>query len=432
VLKTILPLNLIMFLRFLGIFLVMPLISIYALEIDGATPLLVGFVIGGYAVTQALLQVPFGSLSDRIGRRGAILLGLIIFLIGSIVSAFATDIYTLIFGRLLQGAGAIGSVVSASVSDLVDESKRAKAMAIMGASIGLAFSLSMAFGSTLGAYVGVDNLFLLTGVFAIVSIYLLTKVREVPPVEIKYSSNSDFHPMRNSETLYYMISSAIQKGMMSLLFMLIPLLLVSKFGWDKAELWRIYVPAMILGFLSMPLAIIIGEKRNKPKTLFILSAGLFIAVSTLLIFSDDEVLFLIAVPLFFFAFNLIEPLIQSVVSKLSPVHQKGKVLGYTNSFAYSGTFVGGVLGGLLYDNIPLLGAILIGLSTIWFLWSFKMRNPIRKGTIYFKHRHFLEQKLERESFDFVDEWYINRSENLIAIRYQVDNWSEDEIREKLK
>jgi predicted MFS family arabinose efflux permease len=409
----------------------MPIVSIYAIELEDATPLLVGLMVGGYALTQAIFQVPFGSLSDRIGRKRTIFLGLLIFMIGSIVSASATDIYTLLFGRLLQGAGAIGSVVSASVSDLVDESKRAKAMAFIGISIALAFSISMATGSTLGVVFGVDNLFLLTALFAIVSMVILTKVIEVPKVEIKYSSSEKFHPLKDNQILYYMFSAGVQKGVMTALFMLIPLLFVERFSWDRADLWQVYLPAMVIGLLSMPLAIIFGEKRNKPKYLFLLSSTLFIAVSLIFVYSENEKLFLGGVVLFFFAFNVIEPLIQSVVSKLSPIHQKGVALGYTNSSAYFGTFLGGLLSGLLYENLPILGAIILVLATIWLLWTFKTENPRLKGTVLLPHRNYLQQRLEREDFEFVEEWYVNRSENLIAVRYFKDSWSEDKIRSEL-
>jgi len=152
--------------------LVLPVISVYALELEGATPLLVGIVVGGYALTQALFQVPFGSMSDKIGRKPTLLFGLLIFLVGSIICAYSTDIYMLMLGRFLQGAGAIGSVITAMISDLVSEEIRGKAMAIMGASIALSFALAMGLGPVLGAKYGVEFLFILTAVFAVFSDYL--------------------------------------------------------------------------------------------------------------------------------------------------------------------------------------------------------------------------------------------------------------------
>ena len=179
--KSVLPLSLIIALRFFGLFLVLPVISVYALSLEGATPTLVGIVIGGYALTQMLFQIPFGIMSDKFSRKGTIVFGLIIFAIGSLICALSTDIYTLIFGRFLQGAGSIGAVVTAMISDLVKEEQRPKAMALMGSFIGLAFALSMIAGPTIGAFAGVEWLFYITLFLALISIFLLIKKFPNPP-----------------------------------------------------------------------------------------------------------------------------------------------------------------------------------------------------------------------------------------------------------
>jgi predicted MFS family arabinose efflux permease len=433
--KKILPLNLIIFLRFFGIFLVLPLISIYATSLENSTPFLVGVVIGGYALTQAIFQVPFGVWSDRVGRRNVIIFGLFIFLIGSFIAYFATDIYTLILGRFLQGAGAIGSVVSASVSDVVREEERGKAMAFIGMSIALSFALSMIFGSTVGGYFGVDTLFLVTAIFTIIAIYIAFKIPHSGKIEIRYMKRSDERTLfQNSNILYLFLSSFVQKGMMIITFMTIPILLTTQFGWEKSDLWKLYIPAMVFGLFAMPVAIIFGEKKGKPKFVFLLSSTLFVLVSFMLTFGKSENLVVISLIIFFIAFNLIEPLIQSMVSKFSKVDEKGKALGYTNSFAYLGTFIGGTGAGIFlqFNSADILGYILIALSIFWFIWTLKIDNPVPKGNLYFKHSNFLVQKLERGDLDFVDEWYLNVSENLVVVKFDKERYSEEELRKRFE
>jgi predicted MFS family arabinose efflux permease len=217
--KKVFPLSAILSLRFLGLFLVLPVISIYAASMTDNL-LLVGIIVGGYALTQALFQVPFGVMSDKIGRKPTLLVGLIIFLIGSLIAAFATDIYTLMLGRFLQGAGAIGSVITAMISDLVEEEVRGKAMAIMGGTIALSFAIAMGLGPVVGASFGVDTLFIITAVLAILAMILLfTKVPTPPRIKHVYhktAKTSDI--LKDPNLLNMIIINAMQKGLMTVAF----------------------------------------------------------------------------------------------------------------------------------------------------------------------------------------------------------------------
>ena len=165
--KTVLPLSAILSLRFFGLFLVLPVLSAYALNLEGATPFLIGVIVGGYALTQAIFQLPFGVMSDKIGRKPTLLVGLVIFLVGSIICAVSTDIYTLMFGRFLQGAGAIGAVIPAMISDLVHEEQRGHAMALMGGTIAISFAAAMALGPVIAAFFGFSSLFWIAGALSI-------------------------------------------------------------------------------------------------------------------------------------------------------------------------------------------------------------------------------------------------------------------------
>jgi predicted MFS family arabinose efflux permease len=378
--KKVFPLSAILSLRFLGLFLVLPVISVYALELEGSTPFLVGIVVGGYALTQAIFQVPFGAMSDKIGRKPTLLVGLIIFLIGSIVCAYSSDIYTLMVGRFLQGAGAIGSVIAAMISDLVPEEARGKAMAIMGASIAVSFALAMGLGPVLGAKFGVESLFLLTALFAFLAMVILfTKVPTPPKIKHTYHASAKIMDiLKDPNLLNMIIINAMQKGLMTIAFVIIPIILTSDdFEWQKSDLYMAYMPAMVFGLVAMGPAAVFGEKHNRPKEIFLLSIALFIGSFLIIGLSASSTVFIIGVVMFFIAFNMMEPLVQSMVTKFAKVQQKGTALGIANSVAYFSTFVGGTLAGLLlgFGDRETMGISIAAVAALWFLWTLKLQNP---------------------------------------------------------
>ena len=275
------PLSAILSLRFFGLFLVLPVLSAYALTLQGATPLLIGVIVGGYALTQAIFQLPFGIMSDKIGRKPTLLVGLVIFLVGSIICAVSTDIYTLMFGRFLQGSGAIGAVIPAMISDLVHEEARGKAMALMGGSIAMSFAFAMGLGPVIASHYGISSLFWIAGVLSILSmIILFTKVPTPPRIHhIYHSTTTTADIIKDPNLLNMIIINGMQKGLMTVAFVLIPILLTQGeygFNWEKAELWKVYVPALIAGLVAMGPAAVFGEKYNKPKQIFLISIILFI------------------------------------------------------------------------------------------------------------------------------------------------------------
>ena len=351
--KTVLPLSSIIALRFLGLFIVLPVLSVYALQLEGANEILVGITIGGYALTQMLFQVPFGIISDKIGRKVTIAVGLVIFIVGSLVCAYATDIYTLMIGRFLQGSGAIGAVGTAMISDMVKEETRAKAMALMGGSIAASFALSMFLGPLIGGYYGADKLFLITAVLCVFALILLfTKVPNPPKITHSYGIDESKlrHILKDKDLMKMNVTNMLQKGLMTLAFLIIPILMLKEFGWEKHELWKAYLPAMIMGVLAMGPSAVFGEKKHKSKEMLMLGIILF-AISYLFMgYSNNVTLFILGTVVFFIGFNIHEPLMQSMASKYAKVHQKGAALGVFNSFGYIGTFLGGVLGGFLLKN----------------------------------------------------------------------------------
>jgi len=440
--KTIMPLNLIISLRFLGLFIVLPVISVYALNLPGSTPTLVGIIIGGYALTQMIFQVPFGIMSDKLGRKGTIITGLLLFGIGSIICALSTDGLMLLLGRLLQGAGAIGSVVTAMISDVVKEEQRPKAMAMMGGSIAVSFAIAMLAGPTIGTAFGIEALFWLTTAFAFGSIFILVKYVPNPPEVIHtYHNSNKFSFLINPELIKMNITNFLQKGMMTFAFMIIPIILTKTFGWELSELWKIYLPAMIAGVLAMGPAAILAEKKGKYKEVLLVGIVFFTLSYYLIGNSLTQTMFIAGIIIFFIGFNMHEPIMQSLTTKYVKVHEKGKVLGLFNSFGYLGTFVGGLIGGIylkeidgsFIESLHNIAYFIVIISVAWFVLILTLPNPLKKQNAYIDLNSLDKNKFSQlDELEGCDEWYINNTENIIIIKYDKDIVDEEKLIELLK
>jgi predicted MFS family arabinose efflux permease len=383
-----------------------------------------------------LFQIPFGVISDKLGRKGTIIMGLLLFAIGSIICAVSTDIYSLIFGRLLQGAGSIGAVVTAMISDLVKEEQRPKAMAIMGSSIAFAFAISMIAGPTIGALFGVQSLFYITLFLALASIFVLLKFVPNPPhITHTYKEKAKLGEILGNSNLIKMnITNFLQKGLMTFAFMIIPMTLIKHFDWQMSELWKVYLPAMIFGIVAMGPAAVIAEKKGKFKEILIVGIILF-AVSYLIIgFSSNATVFVIGVVIFFIGFNMHEPIMQSLASKFAKVHQRGLVLGIFTSAGYVGTFLGGLLGGAFYQSASMenLVVVIAGVCILWAILIVTMPNPAKKKFVYLNLDEYHLQNSSKLTNEAIEEWYINNTENIIAIKYDSDKISADEVKNLLK
>ena len=433
------PLNFIVALRFFGLFIVLPVLSVYALKMDGATPFLAGVTVGGYALTQAIFQVPFGLMSDKFGRKPVLFFGLIIFIIGSVVAAMSDNIYMLIMGRFLQGAGAIGSVVSAMIADLVKEEQRAHAMAIMGGTIALSFAVAMIVAPIVGGNWGIDKLFWLTAILSVMAIgVLFTSVPKPPKIVHSYAEDeSQFFDVFQDKALVRMyITFLFHSSIMTMAFFIIPIVMTHSvddggFGWDKAELWKVYFPAMIFGFIAMAPAAIYGEKHGKGKEIFMISVAIIFAAFMAMGFATTPWVFGLGVVLFFVGFNMFEPLLQSFVAKFAKVHQKGAALGVANTFAYTGIFFGGLLAGWVmqhYDRM-VLSMIVGAIAIVWFIWVYTMPNPNNRGNVYLPLDIFDREKVQALSeHEAVVETYVNETENIAVVKYDKDMIDEDEVR----
>ena len=433
------PLSFIVALRFFGLFIVLPVLSVYALQMEGATPFLAGLAVGGYAATQALFQVPFGIMSDKIGRKPVLFFGLVIFIVGSVIAAQADNIYMLLIGRFLQGAGAIGSVVSAMIADLVKEEERAHAMAIMGGTIAMSFAAAMIIAPVVGGNWGYDKLFWLTAILSVMALGILfTSVPKPPKIVHTYSeTESKFTEVFKDRALVRMyITFLFHSSIMTMAFFIIPLTMTTAvteggFGWEHSELWKVYFPAMIFGFLAMAPAAIYGEKHGKGKEIFMISVVVIFLGFIAMGLATSAWVFTVGVVLFFIGFNMFEPLLQSFVAKFAKVHQKGAALGVANTFAYTGIFMGGLLAGWLmqhYDR-AVLSMVVGGISIAWFAWVATMPSPNNRGNVYLPLDIFDREKVASlVDHDAIVESYVNETEQVAVVKYDKDMIDEDEVR----
>ena len=338
-------------LRMLGLFLILPVFSVHAEEIPGGGDLtLVGIAIGAYGLTQSLLQIAFGAASDRFGRKPVIIAGLVIFALGSFIAALAPDIYWVIAGRVVQGAGAISAAVTALAADLTREQHRTKVMAMIGSSIGLVFALSLVVAPVLYDFVGLGGLFTMTGALALAAILLVVYVVPNPPPP----AHHDMGPIPFSQIAFEPQLLRLNFGIFTLhlaqmsMFVVIPRALVNAAGLPLAEHWKVYLPALLFSFVLMIPAIIAAEKKNKTKPVF--NAAIALILLTQLgfaLFGEGIRSLAFFLFVFFVGFNILEASLPSMISRIAPPQSKGLALGIYNTTQAFGLAAGGALGGFL-------------------------------------------------------------------------------------
>jgi predicted MFS family arabinose efflux permease len=368
--------------RMAGLFMVLPVLMLYVDVLPGATPLLMGVALGIYGLTQALLQIPFGMLSDRVGRKPLIAFGLVLLIVGSIVAALAETIHGLILGRALQGAGAVAAVVLALTADLIAEERRTRAMAVIGLTIGLTFTGAMVLGPVIDRSFGLSGIFWLTAGLGALALALL--FFWVPkPVHVR--PHPDMVPMpgglrqvlRDAELMRLNLGAFILHMTLAANFLVLPVLLVSRLGLASAQHYQVYLPVLVLGFLLMIPAVIHAERHRAMKPVFLGAIVLLVGVQALLPFAQDWVWLGIALMLFFAAFNLLEATLPSLIAKTAPVAEKGAAMGLFSTSQFLGIFAGGMLGGLILTHAGSAGVFGLGLAAalVWLLVASAMAPP---------------------------------------------------------
>jgi len=370
-------------LRMLGLFLILPVFAVHARTIPGGDDMtLVGIALGAYGLTQAMFQIPFGMASDVFGRKRVIVIGLLLFALGSAVAALATDIWWVIGGRVLQGAGAISAAVTALAADMTREQHRTKVMAMIGSSIGLVFAVSLVAAPALYAAIGMAGIFWMTAAFAIGAIGLVTHV--VPPAPpLPAGPKPPFRDVLLDTQLLRLNLGIFTLHMVQMaMFVVVPGLLIRHGGLPLASHWKIYLPAVLASFVLMVPAIIIAEKRDKVQPVFVLAIGLLLVTLLVMWFGNTNFMVVAGGLLsFFVAFNILEAMLPSMISRIAPPRAKGAALGVYNTTQALGLFVGGALGGWLMKNFD-AGAVFMFDAAMVALWlaaaATMMQVPVRR------------------------------------------------------
>ncbi|WP_035572476.1 MFS transporter [Halomonas halocynthiae] len=361
--------------RMLGLFMVLPVLALYADELSGSTPLLIGLALGGYGLTQAVLQIPFGLLSDRVGRKPVIAFGLCLFMLGSLVAAQADSIFGIILGRCLQGSGAVAAAIMALLADQTREAVRTVAMATIGLSIGVAFGVAMVLGPLVSMHAGLSGVFWLTAGLALIGLVVLWKLVPSAPRRVQHRDvgldrrqlasvfrRRDLWRLDASIFLLHLLLMAI--------FVAVPLRLVDA-GVEVSRHGGVYLSVMAVAFVIMVPLVIVAEKRRRMK-LMCLSAVAAITLSLLGLGLVGGLNGLLAwLMVFFTAFNLLEATLPSMLSKLAPAGAKGTAMGIYSTGQFLGAFLGGVLGGWISQEWG-LDAVLFSCALLGLGWFFVM------------------------------------------------------------
>ncbi len=369
--------------RLLGLFMIYPVFAAYAQQLSGATPYLIGEALGIYGLTQGLLQIPFGLLSDRFGRKRMIVLGLILFGIGSAIAAEATSIAGVIVGRVLQGAGAVGSVILALVADLTREESRTKAMATVGITIGASFMVAVVAGPIAANLIGVSGIFWLMVGLAVIGIAITAFV--VPsPRRVRHHHDAETVPglimsvLRDRQLLRLDIGVFALHAMLTASFLVVPGLLHDVANVPPHDQWMVYLPVLVVSVVIMVPAIIVAEKHRRMKGVFVCAVAALAGSQMILYFGVGNLYALLAaLTIFFSAFNVMEASLPSLITKVAPADAKGTAAGLYSSLQFLGIFVGGVIGGWAHQAGGTAGVFVLTtvVALLWLIAAATMKQP---------------------------------------------------------
>ncbi|MDP2231302.1 MFS transporter [Methylotenera sp.] len=371
-------------LRMFGMFSILPIFAIYASTLpDNPSALMIGLALGAYGLTQALFQLPFGMASDKFGRKPMIYLGLAIFAIGSMVAALAMNIEGVIIGRAIQGAGAVSAVVTALLADLTRDEHRTKAMATIGATIGVAFAVSLVGGPLLNQWIGVQGIFVMTAFLTLAAIVVVKFV--VPdPVHSHYHSDASAAPAKLKDVLKNKQLLRLNYGIFALhaaqmaMFVVVPFAIAKSGNIEVNQHWHIYLPVLVASFVFMVPAIIYAEKQAKMKQVFVGAVATMLLAQ--LVFAGSIQHFwgiVFSLTLYFIAFNVLEASLPSMISKIAPAAAKGTAMGVYNTAQSLGIFAGGALGGYLSHKFGFASVFIFCsvMMLLWLIFAYSMQAP---------------------------------------------------------
>ena len=371
-------------LRMFGLFSILPIFAVYAASFpEHPTPLMIGLALGAYGLTQALFQLPFGMASDKFGRKPMIYLGLGIFAVGSMMAALAMNIEGMIIGRAVQGAGAVSAVVTALLADLTRDENRTKAMASIGATIGVAFAVSLVGGPLLNQWIGVPGIFFMTAVLTLAAIAVVKYV--VPdPINSHYHSDASAAPAKLKNVLNNTQLLRLNYGIFALhaaqmaMFVVVPFAISKASTLNVNQHWFIYLPVLLLSFALMVPAIVYAEKQAKMKQVFVAAVATMLFAQVLFALSINYFWGIVfSLTVYFVAFNLLEASLPSIISKMAPAAAKGTAMGVYNTAQSLGIFVGGAMGGYLSHRFGFSSVFIFCsvMMLLWLLLAYSMQAP---------------------------------------------------------
>ncbi|RUQ98686.1 MFS transporter [Legionella septentrionalis] len=388
--RSVFPIAAIFSFRMLGLFMLIPVFTIYAPTLQAATPALIGIALGSYGLSQGILQIPFGLLSDRLGRKPMLTLGLTLFILGSLWGALTTSIYGMIAARILQGMGAIGSVLVALLADLTLDEERTKAMAVIGATIGLSFTLAMVISPAITRYFGLSGIFYFTAILAFLGLFLLHVVIPTPKKE-PFHIDSETNPklfktvISNPHLQRLNVGIFSQHFILTSTFFVLPLLLQEHIAQGHlTQSWHFYLPLMLFSFIAMIPFIVFAERKHKFKMIFLAAVILTALCQSILIpLHTSWFAFCTVIFLYFVVFNLLEASLPSLVSKQANPESKGTAMGIYSSSQFLGIFVGGALAGFIFQWAGINGIFFINtlLACIWFIVALPMQPNLYQTTL---------------------------------------------------
>ena len=364
--------------RMLGLFLLLPVFAVAALGVVGGDdPARVGLALGMYGLTQACMQIPFGLASDRWGRRPVVLVGLLLFVLGSVICALSNDIFWITIGRAIQGSGAISAAITAWLADATRPEVRTRAMAMVGGSIGLSFALALVAAPLIVGAGGLSGLFWSIALLGVVCLLVARFVVPVVPLAAKPAQ-----PARAMQVFTHTDLLRLNFGVFCLhliqvaMFVVIPPLFIKLGGFSSAELWKVYLPVIFGSFIFMVPLIFVAEKKRAHRAMLRLAVAGLVVVFALLPWATQGFYLLAAgLTAFFVMFNVLEALQPSLVSRVAPPELKGLALGFYNTAQAAGLFLGGSLGGILvvWGGASAVFWAACALSALWLLVTWGMR-----------------------------------------------------------
>lgn len=368
-------------LRMLGLFMIIPVFAVVGQQYVGATPALLGLAVGIYGLSQAILQIPFSLLADRFSRKPLIVFGLALFALGGAIAATSDHIYGVILGRAIAGAGAVSAVVMALLADVTREEQRTKAMATMGMSIGLSFVVAFSLGPWLTHMVGISGLFWVTTLMGVLAMLMLLMV----PKTLRHHQNRPQGYAAQLKAVLKMpdlnrlhVSVFSLHLLLTAMFVFVPSQLIQYAKIPLAQHGWVYLPLLLLSLLVAFPSIIVAEKYRKMRGIFLTAiAGIVLGLAILALGYTQHYVLLLGLGLFFVAFNVMEALLPSWLSKAAPIQSKATAMGVNASCQFLGAFAGGTLGGQLL-SLPHLAwgwGLLAGIAVLWLLLSFRLSQP---------------------------------------------------------